>query len=134
MKPKTKIILATIALFIVFAMPAQADLVNCKNNCTLHDLVLTVITIINYLLAWAWLVTVLFIVWAGWGMFNSGGNEEEVTKSKAGLTNAIIGFFIVMASFVLINWVFAVVTGDIHSSTPKDTFKNLLQILSTLPK
>jgi hypothetical protein len=119
---KVRIIFFSFLLAILFfANVSQAALVTCGGHnddgtvqpaCTIPDLIKTVLNIINFLLSWAWLVAVIFIVWAGWGMIGAGGNEEEVTKAKATLSNAIIGFFIIMASFVLVNWAVSLLTGN----------------------
>jgi hypothetical protein len=45
-------------------------------------------------------------------MISAGGNEEEITKAKGTLSNAIIGFFLIMAAFVLINWIVSLLSGD----------------------
>lgn len=116
MKQKTKLFLITLAFFAAFAFWAKAAIVTCggpsQPECQIIDIVYTVQRIINFLLAWAWLVTIFFILWSGWDMINSGGNQEAVTKAKAGLTQAIIGFFLVMASYLLINLIVGILTGS----------------------
>jgi hypothetical protein len=82
------------------------------NECTIGRLFQMVFNIINLLLSWAWLVATIMIVWAGWGMVNAGGNEEAVSEAKTTLTNAIIGFFLVLASFVLLNFIVSLITGE----------------------
>lgn len=99
-----------------------------SNECTISDLILTVANLINFLLSWAWLVAVLFIVWAGWTMINAGGNEEGITKGKAALSNAIIGFFLIMVSFVLLNFILSILTGDNQFTT-----QNLIESFKLLP-
>ena len=65
-------------------------------------------------------------------MLQAGGNEEELTKAKATFSNAVIGFFLVMAAFLLLNWVLSVLTGQPlnYAGSVTDAFK----ILETLPK
>ena len=102
------------------SLPADATAEEKKTNeCTITDFLQMVLNIINFLLSWAWLVATLMIVWAGWGMVNAGGNEEEVSKAKTTLSNAIIGFFLIMVSFVLLNFVVSLVTGEGTFTTQK---------------
>lgn len=120
MTPKTKkfIILFTLLTFLLVGNFANAAIVNCggtTNNptpCTIRNLIETVVAIINILLSWAWLVSTLFVVWGGWQMVTSGGNEEQITAGKTIFSQAIIGFFLVMASFILINFVVGILYND----------------------
>ena len=149
MKPKLKIIfIISCLLLFVSVNIAQAGLVKCgssaglgpnptpeeiaANQCSIHYLVEVVVNIINYLLAWAWLVALFFVVWAGWEMINAAGNEEAITKAKSALTHAIIGFFLVMASFLLLNFIISVATGQTldYQNSVKDAFG----VLNNLPK
>lgn len=113
----------------------KTGLVKCGQSapgskaCTLVDLILTVGRIINFLLSWAWLVAVIFIVWAGWDLISAGGNEEGITKGKTALSNAIIGFFLIMVSFVLLNFIISILTGDNTFTTT-----NLIKSFELLPK
>jgi len=120
MTQKIKIIFAICLLMLVFANFSQAALVNCgsynengtrQSDCTLGSLIDTVGLIINFLLSWAWLVSILFIVVSGIRMVLSGGNEERLSSAKASLSNAIIGFILILLSFVIINLVIGLFTG-----------------------
>jgi len=121
MTPKIKQILfvSVILVFLVVGNSADAAIINCggglnhgvDNECTLTDLVQTVVGIINILLSWAWLVSMVFIVWGGWTMVNSGGNEETITAGKTIFSQAIIGFFLILISYLLINAVIGLLFG-----------------------
>lgn len=115
MKSKLKIFTLVLLVFLLFANFSHAEgLVNCAggaNNCQISDLILTIIHLINYLYGLAGLIAMGFIVWAGWGLMNAGGNEEKITGSKEILSNAIIGFFLVLVSFVLINAIVGLLGG-----------------------
>lgn len=103
-------------LFFAVGITRAAGLVNCggtgQTDCQIQDLVLLIQRIINFLLAWAWLVSVFLILWASWEMINAGGNQEGITKGKEGLKHAIIGFMLIMASYLLVNMVVSLLTGD----------------------
>lgn len=120
MTPKTKkiIFLSTLAAFLLVGTFADAAIVNCggtsnhSNACTIGDLIDTVVAIINLLLSWAWLVSMLFIIWGGWQMVSSGGNDEQIAAGKTIFSQALIGFFLIMVSYVLINFVVSILSGS----------------------
>lgn len=140
MNKRTWIAISTMILALgLFALPAAAAIVNCggydanrapQNPCGLGDLVQTVVNIINFLLAWAWIISMFFILWAAYTMIGSGGNEEEITKGKETFKHAILGFFLIMAAFLLINWVIAVLTAQDAAITSDALWRafNLLKI------
>lgn len=102
-------------LFLFFNF-AHAQLVNCgragQEACEILDLVFLVERIINFMLTWAWLISIVFILWGAWGMMTSGGNEEAVTKGKETLKHAIIGFCLIMAAYLLVNLAVSILTGQ----------------------
>ncbi len=121
MKPKTKQILTIFIhcfmFFLVLAGTASAQdkgIVNCGDHCQLGDLVLIVVALINYLFALSSFVAMVFIVWNAWGMITSAGNEEAISNAKKGLSNAIIGFFLVLVAWVLIDAIVAILAGPGH--------------------
>lgn len=117
----TKVFIAALLGIFLFAGLAQAALVNCGGNgtvggvpqapCTIGDMIGTIKLIVNFLLSWAWLISILFIVVAGIQMVMAGGNQETLTKAKTSLSHAIVGFIIILCSFVLINLVVGLLTG-----------------------
>lgn len=124
MKSKIKIIflvfLVGLLLFANTPSVAQAfQLINCGSSspagnqtpCGIGDLLYTVRLLINFLLSVAWLVSILFIVVSGVRMILAQGNEESLTKAKASLSNAIIGFIIILTSFIILNLVVGFLTG-----------------------
>lgn len=113
---------------------ANAAFVNCGGydedgtkmpECDIPTLILTINVIINFLLSWAWLISLVFIVWSGIQMTFSGGNEETLTKAKASLSNAVIGFIIIMIAFVLLNFVVGLLTGTggLDANALKNAFR-----------
>ena len=135
-KIQTLVIVLVSGLFLFAANYAQADLVKCggpapEAPCTIPDLIKTVVAIINFLLSWAWLVSTLFIVWSGWNMLDTGGNEENIATAKTSFKQAVIGFFLIMASFVLINFIVSILFG---SGQPRvGTFEEIFGKLRLTP-
>jgi hypothetical protein len=113
---KLKVFLVCLLLGLTVANFASAQLVNCggqgQTECQIIDLVHLIERIINFLLAWAWLVSLFYIMWAAYNMLGSGGNTEKLEGAKSTLSHAIIGFFLIMAAYLLINWVVSLLTGN----------------------
>ncbi len=72
------------------------------NPCNISHLVRGFIVIINYLITMAGFVAVAAIVYSGFLMVWSQG-EEGLKEAKGRFTGAIIGLVLVGAAFVLIN-------------------------------
>ncbi len=76
------------------------------NPCQIGHLFSAFIVIINYLMAMAGFVAVLAIIFAGFMMIYSQG-QEKLKEAKGRFTGAIFGLVLVAAAFVLINSLFA---------------------------
>lgn len=112
MKQRLKISLLVLFFALINFNFASAALVTCTNDCTIGTLIATVRLIVNFLLSWAWLVSIVFIVWAGISMMLAGGNEERLTSAKTTLRNAILGFVVILLSFIILNSVIKLITGS----------------------
>ena len=75
------------------------------NPCKISDLFRVFIIIINYLIGMAGFVAVIAIVYAGFMMVYSQG-QEQLKVAKGRLSSAIIGLVLVAGAFVLINSLF----------------------------
>lgn len=75
------------------------------NPCKISDLFRVFIIIINYLIGMAGFVAVIAIVYAGFMMVYSQG-QEQLKVAKGRLSGAIIGLVLVAGAFVLINSLF----------------------------
>lgn len=111
-------IIASVAI-IVFSQAtdvlAQSDgdaggFVECGNTadkpCQIGDLFKTFIVIINYLISMAGFVAVLAIVYAGFMMIYSQG-QEQLKAAKGRFAGAVTGLVLVAAAFILINALFS---------------------------
>ncbi|MDP4001383.1 MAG: pilin [bacterium] len=120
MKQKRKIAVSIFLLVLVgtffLSSVSQAALVDCgrsgtDNPCELKDMILILIRVINILIGLSWLVAIWFVFWAGFNMIDSSGNEEKITAAKTSFKNAIIGFFLIMLSFLIVNVVVSMFGG-----------------------
>lgn len=73
--------------------------VSCSSN-TVSGLIKLVI---NWMLALAGLIAVLFLIIGGFWYITSAGNEEQAEKGKGTVINAIIGIIIIVLSWVIVN-------------------------------
>ncbi len=60
-------------------------------------------TVINWMLAIAFGIAVLFLIIGGFWYITSAGNEETAEKGKNTAINAIIGIVIIILSYVIVN-------------------------------
>ena len=118
---KLKIIFICILLALSFANFSHAQIVQCgglDNNghpqpdCTPSFIISEIKYIINFLLSWAWLISIFMIVVSGIRMVISRGNEEAISQAKTSLQYAILGFIVIMVAFVVVNFVVALLTGE----------------------
>lgn len=116
LKQKIFIICASFVMLLAPVAVSARGLVPCggykddastirEKPCTVEDVFVLSAKLINFLVATAGFYAVVWIVYSGFGMVLAAGNEESLSKHKKGLTNAIIGFFIVIVAFTLINTV-----------------------------
>jgi hypothetical protein len=106
---KQKIIII-VCLMLFAAAPhfvSAAGLVPCGNNnqspCTVLDIFTLVAQVTNWLIAAAGVYAVFRIIYAGFWLTISIGNEESITKWKKGIQDAILGFVLVMVAYVFVN-------------------------------
>ncbi len=104
---KQKILILSL---VVFLMPFFADargLVPCggvdEKPCTVKDVFVLVARVTNKLIAIAGIYAVYVIIGAGWWMINTMGDEERLTGYKKQLTQAIVGFVLVLMAYMLMN-------------------------------
>ncbi|HTW96761.1 MAG TPA: pilin [Candidatus Methylomirabilis sp.] len=76
---------------------------NC-GNYTLDDFVALAITIAKWILGVVGAVALLFLVYGGFTLILSGGNEDRVRQGKEILTGAIIGLIIVFTAYLIIQF------------------------------
>lgn len=57
-------------------------------------------------------LTLLIFVWNSFGLVTSAGNPEKVQAAKAGMTGAVFGMIIVLASWTVINSVVCLLISD----------------------
>lgn len=70
------------------------------------------ITIINWALAIAFILAVIFLIYGGFRYILAGGNEESAKAGRTAIFNALIGVVIVVLSYVIVQIVYRFVSGS----------------------
>jgi hypothetical protein len=99
------------------ATPAPADPYNVQMLDTTVTAKGLVIAIINWVLAFAGAVAVLFIIYAGVQYLTSAGNDKRTEAAKKTLTYAVIGLIVIILAKVIVTFVTTGVT-QIIAPTP----------------
>ncbi len=133
LKQKSVIISFSI-IILLLAQPVSAAIVNCglsgtTTPCTLPHLVELVARLINTLIGLSWLVAVFFVFWSGYNMATAYGNQEKLTTAKSSFKDAIIGFFLIMVAFLLVNFVAVVLGGYSLNYNDQNSIFKLLPYL-----
>ena len=83
------------------SLPCDATTgLNCSAGTDVNALIRTVI---NWLLAIAFGIAVLFLIIGGFQYIISARNEEAAEKGKGTAVNALIGIVIIILSYVIVN-------------------------------
>lgn len=81
-------------------------------KCGLPEMVQIAINLSRILLATLGSVTLLIVVYGGFIWLTSAGSSERIQKGRKIFEGALIGFVIVIGSWVIINFVIAALTGQ----------------------
>lgn len=64
-----------------------------------------IVSLLKWLLVIVAALAVVYLVYGGIMYITAGGNPEQATKARTAIINAIIGIVIILASFLIVNWV-----------------------------
>ncbi len=111
------IIVAILCSLVLTFFPAQVlafSLVPCgtaadkggpNEICDFGDLVGLLMRMINYLISVAGIVAMYNILSRGFDLITAVGNPEKIQHAKEGISNALVGFGMILLAFVFINLV-----------------------------
>jgi len=106
-------------VLLLAAMPSftlAAGLVPCgdtpDNPCQACHVVALVDKLIDYSVALLTIVFTLLVVYAGFGLVTSNGDTGALEKAKKMITNAIIGFMIVLSAWLLMDLILKTLVKD----------------------
>lgn len=108
--------LAILSYFISppLAFAATTSWGNNGDNCiedgvaTLNCIPVIFQSVLNWLITFAGVVALFFIIYAGIKYVRSGGDQEKIKSARETLTYAIIGLVIILLSFGIINLIGAI--------------------------
>ncbi|HCC22156.1 TPA: hypothetical protein DEP86_02000, partial [Candidatus Uhrbacteria bacterium] len=110
----TAAIVFGVALF-VFPVLAQTDLgldYATSTGLGTTDIRTIIGNIVNYFLGLLGIVAVLLILYAGFLWMTAQGNEEQVSRAKRVMTQAVIGLIIIMSAFAIAQFILrAIISG-----------------------
>lgn len=69
------------------------------------------VTVINWALAIAFILAVIFLIYGGFRYILAGGNEESAKAGRTAIFNALIGVVIIVLSYVIVQIVYKFVSG-----------------------
>ncbi len=103
-----QILILSVSLTLLLPFSVQArGLVPCggvdEKPCTVTDVFVLVARVTNKLIALAGIYAVYVIIGAGWWMVNTMGDEERLTKYRKQMTQAIVGFVLVLMAYMIMN-------------------------------
>jgi len=109
MKTKRNLSLATILSLTApgvasAALPTPPGIEIILINTDKDSLLVTLFTLIGWILAFVGPLAVLFIIIGGILYMTSAGNPERVSRAKKTLTYAIVGLVVVVLSYWIVNF------------------------------
>jgi hypothetical protein len=113
-------VIALMPVFAIVPKVGQAQLIdqfanNCPQGtgvrCNEGGLGQIFVTVINWALAIAFILAVLFLIFGGFRYILSGGNEESAKMGRQAIFNALIGIVIIVLSYVIVQIVYRFVSG-----------------------
>ncbi|MBI1961231.1 MAG: hypothetical protein HYS45_00845 [Parcubacteria group bacterium] len=114
-----------IALVVPAAVGAQdpfglgdADNINVGTSTNLKQ---DIADIVNILLGFLGILAVVIILYAGFKWMTASGNEEQVGEARKMLLQAVIGLVIIMAAWVITNFVVQNIGGAVGQPATVET-------------
>ena len=116
--------------FAVFPLPASAIiLVPCGRTpttgkapgdepgtkpCQFRDLIVLLIRVVNYMISVAAIVAMYHILAGGFGFITALGESEKIQRAKDTISNAVVGFAMIILAFVFVNLVVNGILGTVN--------------------
>ena len=74
-------------------------------------------TVINWILAFAALIAVLFIVWGGIQYILAAGNTDRAKNARQTILYAVVGLIIIVLSYFIVSFVSTLANGFFNTGT-----------------
>lgn len=96
-------------------MAQDSGLIPCgygDNPCDTGDVATFVNKLISFLITMLGTIAVIVMVYAGFLLVTSGGDEGKWTKAKELFTNVVIGIVIILAAWLIVDTIMSALTGN----------------------
>lgn len=90
-------------------IPTQADALSQIQPNQLPTFLITLLFIVGIIIA------IVFLIYGGIKWILSGGDSKQVEGARNHIVAAIVGLIIVIGAFFILNFVFAIITGESFS-------------------
>lgn len=106
--------LVVILLFFLLLLPQvslaqDSGLIPCNGpDCDFDDLVQLGINVVDFLVGFGILLAVIGFIFAGFKILTAGPNASQVSEGKQLLQKVAIGFFFVIAAWLIVNTITSV--------------------------
>jgi len=120
------------ALFVMPAATQAAGLIPCggegEHPCQSCDVVTLANNVIGWLVGALGLIAILIITYAGVKLVTANGNHHAMEEAKGMMTNLIIGYLIVLAAWLAMDYILkALLASDTTSFGPWNTIQCVKQ-------
>ncbi len=99
----------------MLVMAQDSGLIPCgygDNPCDTADVANFVNGLISFLIQMLGVIAVIVMVYAGFQLVTSGGDEGKWTKAKELFTNVVIGIVIILAAWLIVDTIMEALTGQ----------------------
>ena len=93
-------------------------------QCTLNQILQVFVNITIFILGISGSVILLMFVYGGFLWVTSRGEAKRIEKGKDTVTQAVIGFAIIVLAYSMVNFLIAALAGDAPSETIEETIQN----------
>ena len=79
--------------------------INGPLDSSISDIGSLISTILNFVFPFAAFILLIMLIWGGYTFMMSKGEPEQVMNAKAKITTSIIGFILLIALFVIMQYI-----------------------------
>ena len=92
---------SAIALFFAYAVPVSASII-FNNPSTLNNTQDLVVSVVNWILALAASIVIVFLIIGGIYYMTEAGDEKQMEEAKKIIKYCIIGLFVILISYSIV--------------------------------
>lgn len=112
MKLSLKTLAVSSAVLLLIASPALAETLSLSNPLNTSDPNVLVAQVIKVFLGVVGAIALIFVIYGGFEMLTSSGNQEKVKKGRETLMWAALGLIVVFGSYGITRALFQAILGE----------------------